>query len=71
MRLLLTPRLSRNCFTLIARRSPSARLYSTLPRWSQWPEISNFAEGCLLSQSACLVRMPLAFSVSWERLKSK
>ena len=32
-----TPRLTRYSFTALARRAPSARLYSRVPRSSQWP----------------------------------
>src|SRR5205814_2103990 len=36
-RVAATPRLTRYSFTLLARREPSARLYSELPRESAWP----------------------------------
>src|SRR5215470_7117747 len=35
-----------------ARRSPSARLYSGVPRSSQWPSMSSRARGLALSQLA-------------------
>src|SRR5262245_50403541 len=40
-----------------ARRSPSARLYSGVPRSSQWPSISKRARGLDLSQLALASRV--------------
>src|SRR6185312_9586076 len=42
----------RNSRAAWARFAPRARLYSLVPRSSQWPSISTRAEGLLLSQSA-------------------
>src|SRR5262249_48669649 len=39
-------------FTLLARRAPSPRLYSMVPRLSQCPSSSTFARGLRRSQSA-------------------
>src|SRR5438128_7089335 len=36
----------------VARRSPSARLYSAVPRESQWPSTPTFVEAQRFSQSA-------------------
>src|SRR5581483_2245458 len=47
-----TPRLERYSFTALARREPSARLYSALPRESQWPSTEMVVLVHFFSQSA-------------------
>src|SRR5256885_575413 len=48
---------------LLARRSPRARLYSAVPRSSQWPSIRTSCSGCSRSQfalvSSVCARAPL------------
>src|SRR5262249_15525813 len=47
-----TPREAREFIVLLARRSPRARLYSGVPRSSQWPSIRTSCSGCSRSQVA-------------------
>src|ERR1051326_3768506 len=63
MRLACTPWETREFIVALARRSPSARLYSLVPRSSQWPSIStrlsfDFSHVALVSRIfASLARM--------------
>src|ERR1041385_8906109 len=63
MRLACTPWETRQFIVALARRSPSARLYSLVPRSSQWPSIStrlsfDFSHVALVSRIfASLARM--------------
>src|SRR5205814_9454318 len=48
-----TPRLTRYSFTAFARRAPSARLYSRVPRSSQCPSTVTRTCGYFCNQAAC------------------
>src|SRR5712692_1919283 len=54
------PRLTRYSFAACARLAPSARLYSLVPRSSQWPSISTRADGLAFSQSALVFNVARA-----------
>ena len=55
-----TPCAARKFLIALARRSPSARLYSRVPRSSQWPSIVTRVAGCAISQFAWLSRIARA-----------
>src|SRR5215472_17374700 len=67
----LTPRLERKSLADVARLSPSARLYSSLPRSSQWPMIVNLMSGLVLRKSAFVVRTCDASGRIFDLSKSK
>src|SRR4029079_2068458 len=66
-----TPWLTRNSFTALARRAPKARLYSRVPRSSQWPSMVTRTDGYLDSQAAWRLRMVLSLSSTlyWSKAK--
>ncbi len=45
MRSAWIPLATRNSLMALARRSPKARLYSRVPRSSEWPSISSWSRG--------------------------
>src|SRR5262245_1619672 len=57
-----TPRLTRYSLTALARRDPSARLYSALPRESQCPSTLTCVLVHFFIQSAFLCSAPFASS---------
>ena len=71
MRLALTPCWARYPLTAVARRAPSAMLYSRVPRSSAWPSMVTVYCGYWLSQTACFCRMPCAYPVKDELSTSK
>src|SRR6516162_1333627 len=66
-----TPRLTKYSLTALARRAPSARLYSALPRESQCPSIVEAVLPHFLSQSASRCSGGLASSRSSALSRSK
>src|SRR3954470_15860195 len=71
MRAVETPWLTRNSFTALARRAPSARLYSRVPRSSQWPSTVTRTAGYFCSQAAWRPRIFLSVSSTlyWSKAK--
>src|SRR5215510_10766018 len=57
MRSACTPRDTRYVCVAFARRSPRARLYSAVPRSSQWPSIKTSSLGLAVSQAAFASRI--------------
>src|SRR5262249_22569598 len=59
-RLAATPRLTRYSLTAVARREPSPRLYSALPRESQWPSTVTcvVVQRFIQSASRCRIERP-------------
>src|SRR5579884_3322801 len=66
-----TPRLTRKFLAALALRSPSPRLYSSLPRSSQWPSIVILMLGCSLRKLASDVSACVASGRISDLLKSK
>src|SRR5512137_2361299 len=66
-----TPRFTRNFLAESARRWPSWRLYSTVPRSSQLPSTVTLAKALSLMQAAFLVRMACDSGVRTARSKAK
>src|SRR5574341_166464 len=65
------PAATRYSFTALARRSPRARLYSNVPRSSQWPSIVSFARGFVFSQVTLMSRAAFWSFRIWNLAKSK
>ena len=61
MRAPLMPFCARKLRTVVARRAPSAMLYSRVPRSSAWPSIVIVYCGYCCSQWACLVSVCVRF----------
>ena len=62
MRLALTPCCARYPLTAVARRAPSAMLYSRVPRSSAWPSMVTVYCGYWLSQTRLLAQDALRFA---------
>src|SRR4051812_16794249 len=65
------PRLVRYSRTAVARRSPSARLYSAVPMLQVWPSISMFSVGFAWSVAIASSSARVASGRSEYRSKSK
>src|SRR5579862_2377917 len=71
MRAAETPRLTRYSFTALARRAPSARLYSRVPRSSAWPSTVTRTDGYFDSHAAWRPSKDLSESSMLYSLRAK